>query len=146
MDFAEGDTVVGKRLQTGVEIRGKFVRQFGVTGAVVDTDDGVRVVLDAKPFTPGDEWLSGERPPVPDQESTPLYDEISERLALAAGANVPEWPVEQEFARATPAGLWCRFNRLVKSVRWSGLRVAYGALSALAFVLTGAGALWQVIR
>jgi len=152
-DFAVGEVVAGVRIPTREDTVGKFVRRFGHTGAVIETPAGeTRVIAKAQRYVPGAEWLSGNRPPVPRQESTPIYSAVVEEHALDT---TPEWPEPEtevlpvdrptvEFARIQPAGLWRRFVDRLAAVRWSGARVTFGSLSALVFV--GSGALWTVIR
>ncbi|MFI6302124.1 hypothetical protein ACIBCH_09650 [Amycolatopsis thailandensis] len=147
IEFVAGDVVAGIRIPTREETFGKFVRRFGHTGAVIETLDGeTRVIAKAERYVPGAEWLSGERPPVPMREPTPLYDELVESRARAV---VPEWPESEaertvEFARIQPAGLVRRLVRRLGLVRWSGTRVTAVVSSSVLFV--GSGALWLVNR
>jgi hypothetical protein len=91
------------------------------------------------------DWLSGELPPVPRDDSTPLFDEVTLRFA-------PVWPVVEPSEDGTvpsmppvkPAGLVRRAVRRFRLARWTAGRVTWGLSSAVLFV--GSGALWLVIR
>lgn len=74
-----------------------------------------------------------ERKPLPHGQNTPIFDDVTERFARAASPDVPEWPEPDteevadstvEFARVKPAGVWRRFVRRLRLVRWSVSRVA----------------------
>lgn len=149
-EFAEGDAVAGIRVPNRAAAHGKFVRRFGKTGAVILTDSGeTQVIAQARPYTAGEQWLSGE---VPEHgERTPIFDAVFEEHALDTA---PEWPEPEtevlpvdrptaEFAAVKP-GVFRRFMRRLALVRWSGTRVTFGAASAVVFVVSGA--LWTVIR
>lgn len=100
------------------------------------------------------EWLSGERPPLPRREKTVIFDaEFADRFNSAT-AELPVWPAAEpveggvppvwprgaepptvEFAPVRPRRSmkrWLLDNLTVK-------RIAAGGLSAVVFVVTGAG-------
>ncbi len=91
-------------------------------------------------------WLSGERPPLPHREKTPIFDEVTKELAAVEAVEPePEWPTAEpdeptvEFERVTPERFW----RWLRSRRWTPARVVVGSSSALVLLVTAMGAWFQ---
>jgi hypothetical protein len=94
-------------------------------------------MIEAKGTRPEIDWLSGDLPPspVPRDDSTPIFDEVTQRFAPVW----PEQPVDGTVPPMPPAGLVRRVVRRLRLVRWTPGRLVFGGASATVLLVTWAG-------